>query len=117
MAKANRVCPECGNAHSRKGAFCSTSCRQAFNNRRLQRGAEVYDLLRAMRRERDKAKALNVWTEICRLELRWNTEDEAERPGRRSYIEPRRALNMLMDAGKLSRGEVLVRSYLSGQGA
>lgn len=83
-------CKECGNritASPRPKEFCSTSCRQAFNNRRMQRGAELYDLFRALRRERAKAKQLNLWTQICRLELEWQMQDERERPGRKSYME------------------------------
>jgi hypothetical protein len=78
-----------------------------FNNRRMRRGAEVYDLFRAIRRERSDAKALGLWTEMCRLELRWQEEDEAERPGRRSYMPPRTALSNLRDTGRLAIGEVL----------
>lgn len=89
--------------------FCSPSCRQAFNNRRIQRGGEIYDLFRALRRERSKAKALNIWTQICRLELKWQEEDEAQRPGRRSYMPPEKALANLFDKGSLRRGEVLVK--------
>lgn len=46
-------CQECGSpiGERRKGQmFCSSPCRQAFNNRRMQRGAELYDLFRALRR-------------------------------------------------------------------
>lgn len=87
--------------------FCSPTCRQKFNNRRMQRGAEIYDLLRALRRERSEAKALNIWTQICRLELKYQTEDEQERPGRRSYMPPKKALAILHDKGSLQRGEIL----------
>lgn len=111
-------CPECGNGvRGRRKQFCCAACRLAWNNRRLQRGAEIYDLFRAIRRERDEAKRLRVWTEICRLEFRWQAEDDAQRPGRRSYVPPARALANLYDRGSLPRGEVLVRPYLSGKAA
>ncbi len=97
--------------------FCCPSCRLAFNNRRMQRGAEMYDLFRALRRERETAKALNLWTEICRLELAWEQEDQRDRPGRRSYMPPKKALANLCDKGSLPRGEILVRSYFSGKPA
>lgn len=87
--------------------FCSPACRQAFNNRRMQRGAELYDLFRALRRERSEAKALNIWTELCRLELHYQTEDDKQRPGRRSYMPPKKALANLRDKGSLQIGEVL----------
>lgn len=104
-------CQECGNAfQSKKQAlFCCAPCRQAFNNRRMQRGAELYDLFRTLRRERSEAKRLNIWTQICRLELKWQEDDEQKRPGRRSYMPPEKALANLFDNGSLSRGEVLVK--------
>lgn len=72
----------------------------------MQRGAEMYDLFRALRRERETAKTLGLWAEICRLEKKYNDEDQRERPGRRSYVEPKRALANLTDKGSLPRGIV-----------
>lgn len=83
----------------------------------MQRGAELYDLFRALRRERSEAKALNLWTQICRLELNWHTDDVAERPGRKSYMPPKKALAHLQDKGSLQRGEILAKGYLSGSAA
>lgn len=116
MTGRDTTCPECGNAISGgPRLFCSPACRQSFNNRRMQRGAELYDLFRALRRERGKAKDLNLWTLMCRLEKQWQDEDDAQRPGRRSYMPPQKALDNLLDKGSLPRGEVLVRSYLNGR--
>lgn len=115
MCTATNHCQECEkpiSGQQRAKSFCSARCRQTFNNRRMQRGADLYDLFRALRRERGTAKALGLWTEICRLELQWQMEDERERPGRRSYIPPQRALTHLKDKGSLPRGEVLAKSYL-----
>ncbi|MGX1353356.1 hypothetical protein AB7M49_006977 [Bradyrhizobium elkanii] len=109
MTKVHQ-CQECGediSARRRGQEFCKPSCRQAFNNRRMQRGAELYDLFRALRRERADAKALNLWTELCRLELKYQIEDETARPGRRSYMPPQKAITILKDKGSLPRGEVL----------
>jgi hypothetical protein len=78
----------------------------------MQRGAELYDLFRALRRERSEAKALNLWTQICRLELGWQQEDAKQRPGRRSYMPPKKALANLLDKGSLQRGEIM--SYRAG---
>lgn len=67
---------------SRRGnprRFCSAQCSKTFENRRRSRGAALYDLFRVMRRERDTAKRLNIWTEMCRLELSWNDRDEGKR--------------------------------------
>lgn len=105
-------CQECGGpiGERRKGQlFCSPLCRQTFNNRRMQRGAELYDLFRALRRERADAKELNLWTQLCRLELKWQAEDETDRPGRRSYMPPAKAIMILLDKGSLQRGEVLAK--------
>lgn len=83
--------------------FCSTACRRIFNNRRAMRGAELYDLFRAIRRERAAASKARLWTDLCRLEENWQTEDEHERPGRRSYVPPREAVQRLVDQGRISR--------------
>lgn len=105
MTAAHHACRECGTPVSDgRKLFCSTPCRMAFNNRRMQRGAMIYDLFRALRRERSEAKKLNIWTEICRLEYVWQQEDERERPGRRSYTPPKEALANLADKGSLPRG-------------
>lgn len=116
MTAKQHQCPECGQATSgQRARFCSTSCRMAFNNRRMQRGAQAYDLFRALRRERDTAKKLNIWTELCRLELIWQEEDEAARPGRRSYIAPQVALAHLRDVGAIPRGVLLAKSHRVGR--
>lgn len=118
MSIVAHTCQECGNHISGRvrgnhvsrvpgKLFCSTPCRQTFNNRRMQRGADIYDLFRALRRERSEAKRLNIWTEICRLELGWQQEDETERGGRKSYMPPRKALDLLRDKGSLPRGDLL----------
>ena len=58
-----------------KRRFCSDKCSKIFNNRRMVRGAILYDLFRINRRERDKAKQSGIWNAMCRLELSWNDED------------------------------------------
>ena len=47
--------------------------------------AATFMIFRALRRERDKAKSLNLWTKICRLELVWHMEDE-EKPPAASHV-------------------------------
>jgi len=44
---------------------------------------------------------------MCRLERRWQEEDQEERPGRRSYMRPTEALQRLCDDGRLMRGKVV----------
>lgn len=77
----------------------------------MQRGAELYDLFRAMRRERADAKEFEVWTMMCRLEKKWSDEDE----GRKTWVSPKRALRNLVDKGSIPRGEILCRSYLGSK--
>lgn len=79
----------------------------------MQRGAELYDLFRALRRDRGVAKEMNLWTQLCRLELKWQQEDEVARPGRISYMPPAKAIMILFDKGSLQRGEVLVKPIAS----
>lgn len=81
--------------------FCSTPCRTTWNNRRKDRGADLYDLWMAMRYCREEAKALGVWKEICRLSEKWNDEDKAA--GRTSFERPQVVLTRLMDSGRLPR--------------
>lgn len=88
-------CRECGakfEAIRTDTEFCpGTSCRRDWNNRRQQRGAELYDLFMTIRHERPLTEELkdeqgvNLWTVACQLAAHWKTEDERDRGGRRSY--------------------------------
>ncbi len=87
-------CRECGEPFEAKrtdAEFCpGASCRRDWNNRRLQRGAELYDLFMTIRYERQLIKKMkedgfNTWTIACRLAMHWKIEDERDRDGRRSY--------------------------------
>jgi hypothetical protein len=113
------ACLECGNeaskGHQPEKLFCCATCRLAFNNRRRDRGADLYDLFRALRRERSEAKRLNIWTQICRLELAWQMADQEARPGRRSYIPPKKALANLFDKGSLQRGDIIASQMRAGR--
>ncbi len=96
MAKIRTCsCQECGEAMQGRNAakkFCSQTCRLRFNNRRLQRGAELYDLFMAMRYEREDAKQLGVWGLMCRMAQQMREEDNKEREGRKSWRPPAEAL-------------------------
>lgn len=81
----------------RRREFCCDGHRKAFHNRRMTRGAEAYDLFRAIRRERKIAKSLDLWTELCRLETLWEDDDRAVGRITKSYFEPERALRHLKD--------------------
>lgn len=85
-------CLECSNPITGKrveARFCSTTCKKAFNNRAMSRGAAFYHLMRANRRERSKAKQLGLWNAMCQLELYWNDVDA----GRRTYLPPELVLD------------------------
>lgn len=73
--------------------FCGQPCRLRFNNRRLQRGAEFYDLFMAMRYDRAEAKRLGVWASMCRMGQQMREEDQRERDGRKSWREPKDVLS------------------------
>eukprot|EP00803_Ostreobium_quekettii_P006119 evm.model.scf_5299.1 EVM.evm.TU.scf_5299.1 scf_5299:57-2279(-) len=59
------------------------------------RGAAIYDLLMAMRYERDEAKRENVWTMLCRIASDFRAEDERNRDGRRSWMPARAVLRRM----------------------
>lgn len=82
------ACLECGVdlvPGAREREFCASPCRMAWNNRRRDRGAELYDLYMAHRFERDEAKARGVFQAINRLASDFRREDRALRAGRRSW--------------------------------
>lgn len=93
-------CRECGSEFKKvrdhEQLFCSSACRTSYNNRRKQRGADLYDLFMTMRYERDEAKALNVWSVMCRMGQDWNDEDKNE--SRKSYLPARRVLERHVEA-------------------
>ncbi|MDR3495332.1 MAG: transcriptional regulator [Ancalomicrobiaceae bacterium] len=80
-------CLECGLPVNNPLAhgFCSTRCRKAWNNRRMVRGAEFYDLLMALWCERGAAKKAHVFGLIWRIAKRLRQEDVDQRAGRRSW--------------------------------
>jgi hypothetical protein len=94
--RARRVCLECGaglEAAMRADAeFCCDPCCRRFNNRRLKRGAEFFDLFMSLRYDREAAKREGVWTLLCRLAQNCREQDERERDGRRSWQRPRRII-------------------------
>lgn len=85
-----RPCRECGKPLStdRKAntEFCGTPCRIAWRNRRMSRGADLYDAFMAMRFDRAAAKDKGLWALMCRMASTWNEEDKAA--GRQSYFPP-----------------------------
>ena len=83
-----KECRECGgslNAVKRGALFCTPACRKAFNNRRMIRGAELYDLLMANRYERDYAYSKGLWSIACNLMRAYRDSDSNLRKGRKSW--------------------------------
>src|SRR5215212_2793854 len=61
------TCRECkSNYRSCRASreFCSTACRQSFNNRRMTRGAAIYSLAMQWRADRKDKRAFSL---LCRL--------------------------------------------------
>jgi len=82
-----RVCRECGVAFPASGArdFCRDVCRRSFHNRKAQRGAQLFDLVMALRFERKRAKEFGAWSLMCRMASAFRQQDTSERAGRRSW--------------------------------
>ena len=91
---SDQSCLECGGPRDlhRAGSFCCTPCRKAWGNRRMTRGAELYDLYMAHRFEREAASAMGVFQAINRLASIFRQEDNQVREGRRSWRSPREVL-------------------------
>jgi predicted nucleic acid-binding Zn ribbon protein len=91
----SRHCNECGAAYQpgrMDQFFCANACRMTFENRRMIRGKEIYDLFMIMRYERGIARVRGIWAIACRLAQQWKAEDDALRGGRRSWTPSGRAL-------------------------
>ena len=81
-------CRECGIAleGKRKGAvFCTAEHRKAWNNRRMIRGAELYDLFMEKRYNRDTTEAQAAFTVMSNLARAYRDADKILRDGRQSW--------------------------------
>ncbi len=82
------VCRECGASFTpkkRDQVFCTSSCRQSFNNRRRDWGSAMYDIVMEMRFDRKRATASKAWTELCVIAGRARDDDIRQRGGRKSW--------------------------------
>lgn len=84
------ICRECGTDLKALGLrptaiFCTPAHRKAWNNRRMIRGAELYDLIMAQNYERDQRKPLELQSLISRLASVYRDADKALRDGRKSW--------------------------------
>jgi len=103
-----RTCRECQKPLEKtmkaNSEFCCTACRVGWRNRRMSRGADLYDLFMNMRYNRDAAKEAGVWTEMCRLAEQWNDEDKAA--DRQTFFRADEMIAHLKDRGAIRRGPV-----------
>jgi hypothetical protein len=87
----SRPCLECGSTFTtdtRQGPHCSTRCRKNWNNRRMLRGAELYDLYMAHRFERERGTEMALMSKINRMVSIFREDDNGKRAGRRSWRDP-----------------------------
>ena len=96
---APNTCLECGLGYEagrkHETDFCCAECRKAFNNRRMQRGAELYDLFMNLRYNRAEANKFGTWALICKMAMIWREEDRRDRAGRDSFKRVRRLQDRL----------------------
>lgn len=88
VGKFTRCCDECGSTfvtNRREATFCSDEHRKAWHNRRMKRGAELYDLVMSMRFDRKHAADEGLWSQVCAMASAYNTADKTLRGGRRSW--------------------------------
>jgi hypothetical protein len=86
--KFSPACIECGvtfQTNVKTAKACSTECRKAFNNRRMQRGAELYDLMMAHRFDRHNPDAAEQRAAMYRMISVYRDADNALRAGRPSW--------------------------------
>ena len=90
MLSRCKECRECGKEltleQRHKGAcFCCAPHRKTWNNRRMIRGAELYDLFMANRYEREWADGKNLLTLMSNQARAYRDADNALRDGRKSW--------------------------------
>lgn len=98
MKTYNGTCRECGaafTARSAKARFCSTTHEKAFNNRRMTRGALLYDLFMASRYNPENMSATELRSIYQRIGMRFRDEDKAQRGGRASWLNVAATLDKL----------------------
>lgn len=82
---SKRQCKECGNEFNSRqynAEFDTPQCRAAFNNRRMKRGAILYDLVMIERVDPKAFTANKLETRVEELIARWREEDAAAKRSR-----------------------------------
>jgi predicted nucleic acid-binding Zn ribbon protein len=67
--------------------FCSDRCRRIFHNRKTARGAQLYDLVMALRYDRKRAATSRAFSLLCRMAAAFKAEDDLA--GRQSWDKAR----------------------------
>lgn len=82
-----KTCLECGAPLNltKPGNFCCREHRKDFNNRRMSRGAELYDLVMELRFNRSEAKRKGTWSLLCARAGAFRDADKHYRDGRPSW--------------------------------
>jgi hypothetical protein len=85
------TCRECGKpftvpARGKRKVFCMVPCEKRFNNRRMRRGALIYDMFMEGRFNRAESEK-TMRSVMSRIAMRFRDEDKAEREGRVSWGE------------------------------
>lgn len=92
----SRKCAVCGCTFTTprcEREFCGDACKNEFNNRRRDRGSEVYDILMMCRFERDLTKEIaktdarfrRLDTILSNLAGHYRDADKSRRAGRKSW--------------------------------
>lgn len=115
------ACRECGIGFEARRAsteFCSAACRRVFNNRRLLRGGQLYDLVMEWRHRRTAAAAAGAQTLLCRMAAAFKAQDDRERDGRLSWndVEHVRARNAHLAANIVGKNVDGIRSQTQRKG-
>lgn len=97
--RREHLCHECGCVIERKGPsrrppkFCCDAHRKAFNNRRMTRGAVLYDEIMKWRFRRGENKdAIALLAQLASI---YRDKDNRARDGRPSWIENDRERDVL----------------------
>lgn len=90
LKPGTHVCRECGIdlaplGLKKSAVFCKAEHRKDWNNRRMVRGAELYDLFMEKRYDRDTKEARDAWTIMSNLALAYRSADKKRRNGRKSW--------------------------------
>lgn len=96
MAPKQRKCRECGKPFAsprREALFCSGACRKSHSNRRMTRGAEIYDLAMEWRFARGAAEERETLSHLCAILGRFNDDDKSH--GRKSWSPSARLANVV----------------------